>query len=174
MPWQRNLPPSKTERRRREPSRKLTRQPRPIPLDSRRSASFTLRHFLWNWSPPARRCQRPPTRPLNLSLGNPQPGMIVSLSEGPLTPAVPSQSAEPNPPEPPSGAVFESMASKFISYFVKPFRTTGFQSRNHSSLHKQMAGRNTWCHPIRERGLEQCLPALKYATCLQSLPWPKS
>jgi len=50
----------------------------------------------------------------------------------------------------------------------------GFKAHNHSSLHMQMAGRNTWCHPTRERGLEQCFPALKYVTCLQSLPWPKS
>ena len=38
------------------------------------------------------------------------------------------------------------------------------------SLDLQMAGRHTWCQRSLERGLEQCSPALKYVTCLQSLP----
>jgi hypothetical protein len=38
----------------------------------------------------------------------------------------------------------------------------------------QMAGRHTWGHRTPERSLELCSPALKYVTCLQSLPWPKS
>jgi hypothetical protein len=38
----------------------------------------------------------------------------------------------------------------------------------------QMTGRHTWGHRTPERGLELCSPALKYVTCLRSLPWPKS
>jgi hypothetical protein len=36
------------------------------------------------------------------------------------------------------------------------------------------AGRNSWCHPTRERSLEPCSPTSKYATCTRSLPWAKS
>ena len=67
-------------------------------------------------------------------------------------------------------------AARLIGLMQTPhrFRSKRQLWNNHSSLHMQMAGRNTWCHPTRERGLEQCFPALKYVTCLQSLPWPKS
>ena len=38
----------------------------------------------------------------------------------------------------------------------------------------QMAARHSWSHRTLGRGLEQCFPTSKYATCTQSLPWAKS
>src|SRR5277367_5761113 len=44
----------------------------------------------------------------------------------------------------------------------------GFQTRNHSSFHSHMTGRNSWCRKTLEQGLEQCSPTSKYVTCTQS------
>ncbi len=96
------------------------------------------------------------------------------MSEGPL-PSLPGANL---PKQYPQNLRLEPLSDRWVLILFCPSRNftepAGFQAHNHSSLHTQMAGRNIWCHPIRERGLEQCFPALKYVTCLQSLPWPKS
>ena len=80
-----------------------------------------------------------------------------------------------NPADRLSGAGFQGQRIESFSGPSRNFtKLAGFQAHNDSLLHKQMAGRDTWCHRTLERGLEQCSPTLKYVTCTQSLPWPKS
>jgi hypothetical protein len=116
----------------------------------------------------------PEPRPLKLSFGNAQPGTIVLMAGG----RRPSRPEPVSRPQYPRNLRLEPRSDRWLLIIFRPPRNllerAGFKVHNHSSLHMQMAGRNTWCHPTRERGLEQCFPALKYVTCLQSLPWPKS
>jgi hypothetical protein len=60
------------------------------------------------------RYQRSRIRPLKRSFGAAQPGTIGFLSEGPFIPPSRTSLSNPIPPEPPSGAAFGSIASKFI------------------------------------------------------------
>ena len=116
----------------------------------------------------------PEPSPLKLSFGNAQPGTIVLMAGG----RRPSNPEPVSRPQYPRNLRLEPRSDRWLLIIFRPPRNllerAGFKAHNHSSLHMQMAGRNTWCHPTRERGLEQCFPALKYVTCLQSLPWPKS
>jgi len=134
---------------------------------------FALRHFLWNCSP-AQRCQRFRTPAVEAFLW--QVTTWNNCAHAWRRISLPSRASlsNPIPPKPPSGDAFGSMASILLFSFAKPFRSGRVPPHNHSSIHKQMAGRNTWCHPTLDRGLETCSPALKSVTCLQSLPWPKS
>jgi hypothetical protein len=138
-----------------------------------RSASLRSAIFLLNWSP-AQRCQRSTTPPVEAFFWEPTTGTIGLMSEGPL-PSRPEPICRSNSPR---NLRLEPLSDRWVLNLFCPSRNlselAGFKPHNHSSLHMQMAGRNTWCHPTRERGLEQCFPALKYVTCLQSLPWPKS
>ena len=78
----------------------------------------------------------------------------------------------------PQNLRLERLSTGRISSLFCPSRNllelAGFQAYNHSSLRMEMAGRNSRCHRTLKRGLEQCSPTLKYVTCTQSLPWPKS
>src|ERR1017187_9987920 len=122
----------------------------------------------------ARRCQRSRTPPVEAFFWQRTTGTIVLMAGG----RSPSRPEPVSRPQYPRNLRLEPRSDRWLLIIFRPPRNllerAGFKVHNHSSLHMQMAGRNTWCHPTRERGLEQCFPALKYVTCLQSLRWPKS
>jgi hypothetical protein len=134
---------------------------------------FALCHFLWN-SSPAQRCQRSPTPAAEGFFWQVTTGNNCAPTWRRINLPSRASLSNPIPPQSLSGAAFGSMASILFFLFAKPFRSGRVPPHNHSSLHKQMAGQNTWCHPTLDRGLETCSPALKSVTCLQSLPWLKS
>jgi len=134
---------------------------------------FALRHFFSNCSP-EQQCQRSPTPAVEAFLWQVKTGNNCVHAWGRISLPSRASLSNPIPPKPPPGDAFGSMASILFFSFAKPFRSVRVPPHNHSSIHKQMAGQNTWCHPTLDRGLETCSPALKSVTCLQSLPWPKS
>jgi len=78
------LPRNEGKRPRREPSRRPARQPRPISLDSRRSASS---HFAISYAiaVPRSGVNGPQLRPMKGSFGKSQPGTTALLPGGALT-----------------------------------------------------------------------------------------
>jgi hypothetical protein len=77
------LPRNEGKRPRREPSRRPARQPRPISLDSRRSAGS---HFAISYeiAVPSSSVSGPQLRPLKLSCGKSKPGTTVFMPGGGL------------------------------------------------------------------------------------------
>ena len=77
-------------------------------------------------------------------------------------------------PERPSGAAFGCTRSKYLLGLPETSRNRPGSKLITTRRFTQMAGRNSWCYRTLGRGLEQCFPTSKYATCTPSLPWAKS
>src|ERR1700690_1629273 len=114
--------------------------------------------------------RRPPT-PFNIR----QLHVIVALSrqhEGNRQCATGYRCAMP--PERPSGAAFGCTRSKYLLGLPETSRNRPGSKLITTRRFTQMAGRNSWFYRTLGRGLEQCFPTSKYATCTPSLPWAKS
>ena len=79
-----------------------------------------------------------------------------------------------SPREPQSGAGFRCKPFKLFLSLQETLQSWPGSKLITTRRFTQMAGRYSWCHRTLGRGLEQCFPTSKYATCTQSLPWAKS